>query len=157
MNLAGLSTSILKQTQVPFMWHTLFEKMSSLDKEYFKEISHQSAGCSQTQGREDSAQNTYHYNKGRKKKKKDKTEKFEHNNKKRRKQLQNWVPLNPDIYHTVGFTFTEVFKGFPTLRLGNTANSTVNLTTMSSKCQDFNGAYCMPVDWSHPYVLTCRI
>lgn len=65
--------------------------------------------------------------------------------KKRRKQLQNRVPLNPDIYHTVGFTFTAVFKGFPTLRLGNTANSTVNLTTMSSKCQDFNGAYCTPV------------
>jgi len=48
----------------------------------------------------------------------------------------------------MGFTFTAVFKGFPTLRLGNTANSTVNLTTMSSKCQDFNGSYCMPVDYT---------
>lgn len=82
--------------------------------------------------------------------------KFEHSNKKRRKQQENWVPLNLDIYHTMGFTFTALFKVFPTLRLGNIANSIVNLTTMSSKCQDFNGAYCMPVGYSHPYVLTCK-
>lgn len=146
MNPAGMFTGIWKQTQVPFMWRALFEKMSSLDREYFKERSHRSR--LQPVSRQERFCSKYlplQFEERKKKNFKKIHKKFEHSNKKRRKQLQNWVPLNPDIYHTVGFTFTAVFKGFPTLRLGNTANSTVNLTTLSSKYQDFNGAYCMPV------------
>lgn len=72
-----------------------------------------SAGFSQSQSRRNPAQKN---NRHKRIRKKNKDKKFEHSNlKKRRKQQQSCVSLNLDIYHIMGFTFTAVFKGFPTL------------------------------------------
>lgn len=71
----------------------------------------------------------------------------------------NW--LSSQRVHTVGalkiLTFTTIqylpylwyLQIFPILRMGNTANVTVDLCIVSSKCQEFQSTHCIDAPKSH--------